>query len=86
MSMSPNGEDRILDTPETVHLHTLQIPDFISPLTIIKGHAQLLRRRATGACTGEAVQLEHSVAAIEAAVRRIVVTLEQSSSSVPKER
>ncbi len=83
--MLPEGEDVILETPKTIHLHTLLIPDFISPLTIIKGHARLISRRATGETTYDTIRLEHSVAAIEAAVQRIVAALEQFSSLVAKE-
>lgn len=46
-----------------------------SPLTVIKGHAQLIRRRARGRDDDNAVALERSVVAIEAAVARIMVAI-----------
>lgn len=45
---------------------------FSAPLTVIKGNAQLIRRRAKGLDDVDAVVLERSVVAIELAVQRIV--------------
>lgn len=46
-----------------------------APLTVIKGHAQLIRRRAKARDDGEAAALERSIAAIELAVQTIVAAL-----------
>lgn len=45
MSIHPEG-DSPLETSESIQLHCLVVPDTISPLTIIKGHAQLIRHRS----------------------------------------
>jgi len=48
---------------------------FCAPLTVIKGNAQLIRRRAQGLDEHDAAALEQSVVAIESAVQRIVTAL-----------
>lgn len=50
-----------------------------APLTVIKGHAQLIRRRARGRDDDDAVALERSVVAIELAVARIMIALATAS-------
>ena len=86
MPTCPDGEDIAVNAPETLSVQTLLIPDFISPLTVIKAHAQLIRRRVASAGARETAQIERSVEAIEHAVQRIVAALAESDPPAVKER
>ena len=86
MSTCPNRDDIAINAPETLSVQTLLVPDFISPLTVIKAHAQLIRRRAASAKAGETAQIERSADAIEYAVQRIVAALAESGPHSVKER
>lgn len=55
------------------------------PLTVINGHAQLIRRRANGQGGNEAVALERSLVAIELAARQMVEVLVVASGDGAKE-
>lgn len=82
----PNGanHDLFLETgtsPENQALSFL-LRDIGAPLTVIKGHAQLIRRRATTQTREEAVLLDQSIAAIELAVQRIIVSLGESATKI----
>lgn len=48
---------------------------FTGPLTVVNGHAQLIRRRAKGLDGHDAVALERSLDAIQLAVRQMVDVL-----------
>ena len=78
MTLRPEGDVHPPDTPESIHLHSRFVPDLISPLTVIKAHAQLIRRRAGSESAADTAQLERSLAAIERAVERIATALEES--------
>lgn len=56
------------------------------PLTVVNGHAQLIRRRAKSRGYGEDIALERSVAAIELAVRQMVDALVVASTDGAGER
>lgn len=54
---------------------------FTGPLTVINGHAQLIRRRAKQPGSDDAVALERSLDAIELAVRQMVEALIAASGN-----
>ena len=60
---------------------TLLAQRLMGPLTVINGHAQLIRRRAHGQGENEAVALERSLVAIELAVRQMLDVLVLASTS-----
>jgi hypothetical protein len=61
------------DSPEFLNL--------VASLTVIKGHAQLIRRRARGMVGSRADALEPSLAAIEGAVHRVIAMLADASTT-----
>lgn len=82
----PDGadHDRFPETgtsPEDQALSFL-LRDIGAPLTVIKGHAQLIRRRATSQTREEALLLDRSIAAIELAVQRIIASLGESATKI----
>ena len=78
MTLRPEGDVHPPGPPESIQLHSRFVPDLISPLTVIKAHAQLIRRRASSEPVADTEQLERSLAAIEMAVQRIAMALEES--------
>lgn len=64
---------------------SLQAPTFSAPLTVIKGNAQLIRRRSRGLDEHDAAALEQSVVAIELAVQRILVALAAAMATSTRE-
>lgn len=82
MTILPEGDSHSLDTREAVQLHSLFVPDLTSPLTVIKGHAQLIGRRTIGEASEETAQLQRSLEAIEVAVQRITAALAESPSRI----
>ncbi len=80
------NDDSVLENPVSdrqLSPETASLADAIgASLTVIKGHAQLIRRRARGRDdddNDDAVALERSVVAIELAVARIMVALATAS-------
>lgn len=61
---------------------TSLVDRFSAPLTVIKGNAQLIRRRAKGLDDNDALVLERSVVAIELAVQGIITEL-TATSGIP---
>lgn len=83
MSIHPEDESHFLETSESIQLHCFVVPDTISPLTIIKGHAQLIRRRSAELSEVDRIRLERSIAAIERAVERIAASLDDPGRELP---
>lgn len=89
MSTQPrsDSDNHSSESGEAIQVYSLLVHDIAAPLTVIKGHAQLIRRRATRGTREETVLLERSIAAIELAVHRILMSMAKPVRKLPaKER
>ncbi len=83
MSKPASDVDNHASQPgDTDQVFSFLFRDIGAPLTVIKGHAQLIRRRSTRGTREDAILMERSVAAIELAVHNIIVSLGQSATKI----
>ena len=68
---STSPSDSLPDAPQKSSEAEDLIHDLGTPLTIISGYVQLLRRRNRGKSEGDAAAMERSLEAIEGAVERM---------------
>lgn len=81
-SHSSSDNNHVTETAEANQLFSFLLRDVGAPLTVIKGHAQLIRRRAKGRTREEEILTERSIMAIEQAVQRIIASLGESATKI----